>query len=176
MSDRPSFPLRHRMFRALFTLAWLVLARWTPPMMRSWRNAILRLFGAQVDRSALVYGSVQIWYPPHLEMTAGSTLGPGVICYCMAPIRIGQGAVVSQRSHLCAGTHDVDDPKLPLLARPIYIGDGAWIAAEAFVGPGVTVGPGAVLGARGVATKNLEAGAIYAGNPARLLRRRGDPR
>ncbi|WP_233280616.1 putative colanic acid biosynthesis acetyltransferase [Devosia rhizoryzae] len=141
-------------------------------MMRGWRNLILRLFGARIHPSALVYGSVQVWYPPNLKMAAGSTLGPGVICYCMAQISIGRGAVVSQRSHLCGGTHDVDDPDFPLLALPITIGDGAWIAAEAFVGPGVTVGASAVLGARGVATKDLEPGGVYAGNPARLLRRR----
>ncbi|MGH6957429.1 MAG: hypothetical protein ACREEW_12265, partial [Caulobacteraceae bacterium] len=59
-----------------------------------------------------------------------------------------------------------------LVARPIEIGPRAWIAAEAFVGPGVTVGEGAVLGARGVAMRDLEPWTIYAGNPATPLRRR----
>src|SRR5690606_13305541 len=93
-------------------------------------------------------------------------------CYSMASIRIGADAVVSQRAHLCAGTHDVDDPHFQLKAMPIEIGAGAWVATEAFVGPGVVIGRGAVLGARGVTVKNLDSWGIYAGNPARFIRSR----
>lgn len=176
MREAASFSLRHRLLRAAFMLTWLVLARWTPPVMRRWRTLILRLFGAQIHSRAQVYGSAQVWYPPNLNMAAKSTLGPGVICYCVAPVSIGERAVVSQRSHLCAGTHGIDDPDFPLRALPINVGADAWIAAEAFVGPGVTVGARAVLGARGVTVKDLEAGGVYAGNPARLIRRRGAER
>ncbi|UWU72837.1 hypothetical protein N2602_30970 [Bradyrhizobium sp. NC92] len=87
-------------------------------------------------------------------------------------ISIEPFALVSQRAHLCAGTHDVDDPDFRLVTKPIHIGRNAWVAAEAFVGPGVTVPRNAVLGARAVAMKDLEEGKIYAGNPARLLRSR----
>ena len=90
----------------------------------------------------------------------------------MAPIRIGANAVISQRAHLCAGTHDIDDAHFQLKAMPIDIGAAAWVATEAFVGPGVVVGEGAVLGARGVTVKDLEAWSVYAGNPARFIRLR----
>jgi putative colanic acid biosynthesis acetyltransferase WcaF len=101
-----------------------------------------------------------------------STLGPGAICYCIAPVTLGPFALVSQRAHLCTGTHDVDDPHFQLVARPITIGPRAWVAAESFVGPGVTLGEGAVLGARGVAMRDLVPWTIHAGNPARELRKR----
>ncbi|HEY9346516.1 MAG TPA: putative colanic acid biosynthesis acetyltransferase, partial [Inquilinus sp.] len=101
-----------------------------------------------------------------------AVIAPGVTCYNVDPITIGDFAVVSQGAHLCTGTHDVDDARFPLRARPIVIEAQAWVAAEAFVGPGVTVGEGAVLGARGVAFRDLDAWMIYAGNPARKLRER----
>ncbi|WEK05685.1 MAG: putative colanic acid biosynthesis acetyltransferase [Candidatus Devosia phytovorans] len=167
-----SFSLRHRLLRALWGVTWLLLARWTPPVARRWRIALLNLFGARVSSEANVYASVAVWYPPHLSMDGGATLGPGVQCYCMDRVHIGRGAVVSLRAFLCGGTHDVDDADFQLVTRPIHIGDHAWIAAEAFVGPGVTVGPGAVLGARGVATRELDAWTVYVGNPARAVRRR----
>ena len=105
-------------------------------------------------------------------MDAYSCLGPKVNCYNMATIAIGKYATVSQGAHLCAGTHDVDDPNHQLQAEPITIGANAWIAAEAFVGPGVTVGPSSVLGARAVTFRDLESEMIYIGNPATPIRRR----
>jgi putative colanic acid biosynthesis acetyltransferase WcaF len=104
-----------------------------------------------------------------------AVLGPRVICYSMAEISLGEYVVVSQGAHLCAGTHNIDDPSFQLLARPIVIGCGAWIAAEAFVGPGVTVGEGAVLGARGCAMRDLDPWTVYSGNPATPRRQRKKP-
>lgn len=168
----PSFSRTNRLLRAAWGLAWFFLAAWTPPPLHPWRVMLLNLFGANVHRSAHVYGSTRIWFPPHLTMEADSCLGPRVNCYCMAPIRLQNGAIVSQGAHLCAGTHALDDEHFQLVVRPITLGDGAWIAAEAFVGPGVTVGSNAVVGARAVLVKNAEANMIYAGNPAQCIRRR----
>jgi putative colanic acid biosynthesis acetyltransferase WcaF len=85
---------------------------------------------------------------------------------------MGPYALVSQDAELCAGTHDIDDDYFQLVARPITLGRRSWIAAGAFVGPGVTVGDGAVLGARAVTVKSLAPLTVYAGNPARPLRAR----
>jgi putative colanic acid biosynthesis acetyltransferase WcaF len=90
----------------------------------------------------------------------------------MDRVTIGAFAVISQGAQLCGGTHLVDSPDFQLVTRPIAVGAHAWIAADAFVGPGVRVGEGAVLGARAVAFRDLEPWTIYAGNPARPLRTR----
>jgi putative colanic acid biosynthesis acetyltransferase WcaF len=168
----PSFSLSHRFFRACWNLIWITLASWTPPPLHKWRILLLRLFGAKVDWSCHVYGSVRVWYPPNLEMATRAALGPRADCYAMSRITLGNRAIVSQGAHLCGGTHDLDDPHFQLYALPIHIGADAWIAAEAFVGPGVNVGQGAVLGARGVAFRDLEAWTVYAGNPAQKIRKR----
>lgn len=168
----PSFSLRHRLFRAAWMATWCLLAAWTPPPLHAWRRALLVAFGAKLHPSARVYGSARIWYPPHLRMEAHACLGPGVLCYCMAPITIGERAIVSQRAHLCAGTHDIHDPEFQLVTRPIDIGARAWVAAEAFIGPGARVAEGAVIGARAVLFGETVPYGVYAGNPARLLRQR----
>ena len=90
----------------------------------------------------------------------------------MGRVTIGAYAVVSQGAHLCAGTHDVEDAAFQLVARPIVIGARAWVAAEAFVGPGVTIGEGAVLGARACAMRDVAAWTICSGNPASVIRAR----
>jgi len=105
-------------------------------------------------------------------MGAASCLADGVDCYCVAPVRLLARAVVSQRSFLCTATHDYTDPAFPLVARAIVVGEGAWVAAEAFIGPGVTVGDGAVVAARAVVTKDVAAWTVVGGNPAKFLKAR----
>lgn len=169
---RPSFSLGNRLSRVGWGLCWLLLARWTPPPLHRWRCMLLRLWGAEIGRGARIYGSVRIWHPANLEVGDGSVLGPRVRCYNQGRITIGRSVVVSQDASLCASTHDVVDPVFPLRLRPIRIEDHAWVAAEAFVGPGVQVGTGAVLGARGVAMRNLAPWTFFSGNPAQPLKPR----
>jgi putative colanic acid biosynthesis acetyltransferase WcaF len=158
--------------RVLWDVTWILLAAWTPPQFRRWRNILLRLFGANIAPTAMVYASARIWWPRNLMMAAHSCLGRGAICYNMAPVSLGEYCVVSQRAHLCAGTHDIESEDFRLIAKPIVFGAWSWIAAEAFVGPGVTVSEGAVLGARAVAFNDLTPWTVYAGNPAQPLKQR----
>jgi putative colanic acid biosynthesis acetyltransferase WcaF len=133
---------------------------------------LLRLFGAKIHPGAAVASSIRVWLPRNLELGPRATLGPGVDCYNMAPIKIGARSVVSQRAFLCAGTHDITDEKFPLRVRPIIIGDDVWVASEAFVGPGVCIGDGCVLGARGCAFEDLNEWTVYRGNPATIVKQR----
>jgi putative colanic acid biosynthesis acetyltransferase WcaF len=167
-----SFTLSNRLYRIAWAVTWKVLASWTPPAFFRWRRLLLILFGAKLAPTARVYPSASIWSPANLEMAAYACLGPASHAYSMAPIIIGENALVSQGGQLIAGTHDIEDPLFQLQARSITLGARVWIAAEAFVGPGVIVGEGAVLGARGCAFKNLEPWTVYAGNPARAIKPR----
>jgi putative colanic acid biosynthesis acetyltransferase WcaF len=153
-------------------LVWGLLAAWTPPPLHRWRVFLLNLFGAKVHPNCHVYGASRIWRPDRLRMASRASLGPGANCYCIAQITLGERAIVSQGATLCTGTHDVNDPQFQLLAWPIVLEADAWVAAQAFVGPGVTMGQGAVLGARAVAFKDLEPWTIYAGNPCVALKPR----
>jgi putative colanic acid biosynthesis acetyltransferase WcaF len=166
------FTLANKLERVLWRLVWGLLARATPPQLAAWRRFLLRLFGARVGPGAKVYGSVRIWLPRHLELGEGALVGPGAELYNQGRIAIGPHCVISQRAFLCASTHSTSDPAFALEARPIALGRGCWVAAEAFVGPGVTMGDGAVLAARGALFEDAEAMGIYRGNPAVLLGQR----
>jgi putative colanic acid biosynthesis acetyltransferase WcaF len=168
----PSFSLSNRAQRAAWIITWLLLASWTPRQLPPWRRFLLRTFGASMSGNADVRGSARVWFPPHLVMEDGALIGPRVNCYNMAPVSLGSGALVSQGAHLCAGSHDISSPVFQLIARPISLGPKVWVAAEAFVGPGVRIGEGAVLGARAAAFRNLEPWTVYSGNPAQALRPR----
>lgn len=168
----PSFTLKNRAIRATWNVVWFLAASWTPPFMHRWRRMLLIIFGAKMGCPSDVRGSARVWFPPLLELHDGALVAERVICYNQAKVVIGRCALVSQGAHLCAGTHNIDDPDFQLVAKPISIGEHAWIATEAFVGPGVTIGNYAVLGARGVTFKNVEETMVFIGNPARYVRKR----
>ena len=72
------------------------------------------------------------------------------------------------------GTHLIEDPSRRAgryIAEPINIGNGCWIGAGVTILPGVTIGDGTVIGAGAVVTSNCENNSIYAGVPAKLIRR-----
>lgn len=162
----PTFSLGNRLRRLAWTVAWALLARWTPPGAHRWRVALLRSFGARVSWRAYVYPSARIWAPWNLRIDDEGTLARRVDCYNIAPVAIGRRAVVSQGAHLCTGTHDHRRPEFPLVARPIDLGERSWVCAGAMVGPGVRVGAGAILGLGAVTTRDLSPWTVYAGNPA----------
>lgn len=107
--------------------------------------------------------------PWNVEIGDWSALGEDVLVYSLGKVRIGASVTLSYRSHVCAGTHDLNDPKLPLLKSPVSIEDGVWVGTEAFIGPGVTVMQGAVVGARAVVVKDVQPLQIVAGNPAHVI-------
>lgn len=167
-----SFSLGNRLMRALWMIAWLVLCRFTPPPLHAWRRLVLRAFGARIASGARVHASVSVWLPANLELGENALIGPGVRLYNQGRIVIGARTVISQRAHICASTHDLRDPLFQLVLRPVTIGQQCWVAAEAFVGPGVTMHDGAVLGARGALFEDAVAGGVYTGNPAAFVKDR----
>ncbi len=168
----PAFSAANKLERVVWRLTWLVLARWTPPLLAPWRRFLLRLFGAKIGGGAKVYGSARIWLPRHLDLGEGVIVGPGAELYNQGLITVVAFSVVSQRAFLCASTHRTSDAAFELVLCPISLGRGCWVAAEAFVGPGVTMADGAVLGARGALFDDAAAMGIYRGNPAALVRQR----
>ena len=148
------------------------LFRFSPRILFGWRNFLLRLFGAQIGRHVHIYNSAQIYFPWNLEVGDWSAIGEQAYIYNLGTVQIGSRVTISQRAHLCAGTHDYTDPSLPLQKPPIVIEDQAWICADAFVGPGVTVGEGALVGARAVAIKDVKPWQVVVGNPAKSIKQR----
>ncbi len=175
MEGGASFSRSNRISRAIWGVVWIVFASWTPAFAWPWRRFLLHLFGAEVAKVCDVRGSARVWYPPNLVLGHRALIGPRVNCYNMAKIEVGEYALVSQGAHLCAGNHDIDDPDFQLISAPITLKSRSWVAAEAFVGPGVTLGEGSVLGARAVALRDLEPWTLYVGNPASMRRTRARP-
>jgi putative colanic acid biosynthesis acetyltransferase WcaF len=170
--NKPDFP--DRIWRAAWTVVWYLLFKITPIPMHRWRCFLLRLFGADISSTARPYPSARIWAPWNLTMEDGSCLGSESDCYNVAHVILSRNCIVSQKAYLCTASHDIRDPGFPLTGAPIIIGEGAWVASAAFVGPGVTIGDSAVVAACAVVSRSVEPSAIVAGNPADRIGTRTD--
>lgn len=128
------------------------------------------LFGQVGDDLSIVpafhcdYGR-QIFLGHRVYMNAGC-----VLLDC-ATITIGDDVLIGPGVQLITATHPLDyQTRVSGLeyAKPITIGQGAWLGAGAIVLPGITIGPRAVIGAGAVVTRDIPEGAVAVGNPARI--------
>ncbi len=157
--------------RILWGIGWIVF-RLSPRPCYGFRRLLLRCFGAQIGSNVNVSPTARIYFPWMLQVGDFASIGDDVYLYNLGVLSIGPRATISQRAHLCGGSHDYTVPSMPLLRLPITVEADAWVCADAFVGPDVTVREGAVVGARAAVFKDVEPWTVVGGNPARVIKLR----
>jgi putative colanic acid biosynthesis acetyltransferase WcaF len=166
--QRGASPLKE----SLWVLVSLVLFRLCPFSVSPLKRKVLRAFGARIGNNVTIKPQVKITFP--WKLTIGNHVWLGEECWLLnlERITIENNVCISQRAFLCTGSHDYKLSSFDLITKPIVVKNGAWLGAGCWVGPGVTVGADSVLTAGSVATKDLEAGGIFRGDPAVFLRPR----
>jgi putative colanic acid biosynthesis acetyltransferase WcaF len=84
----------------------------------------------------------------------------------LAPVVIESNVCISQRAFLCTGSHNFRAENFDLIVKPITIRAGSWIAALAFIAPGVEIGEGSMVAAATVVSENVPPKSQVRGNPA----------
>ena len=169
---RSPWSIGQRMKMVAWELCWLVLCRWTPKPFNPWRLFVLKLFGASLKGTPFVHQRAKIHAPWNLTLKHRACLGDGAPAYSLGKIILGTGCTVAQEAYLCAGTHDFNDPSLPLVVGNVRVGTNAFLGARAFVLPSVSIGKNSIVGACSVVTKDVAEKTVVAGNPARWIRDR----
>jgi putative colanic acid biosynthesis acetyltransferase WcaF len=163
--------------RFAWALVQSTLFRCSPRPWHGFRARLLKLFGADIPdpSQVVIFPTATVVFPARLALAPRSMVGPRVAIYNLAQVSLQRGANVSQNCHLCAGTHDYSRWGMPLVAKPIVIGENAWLGADVFVGPGVRIGRLGVIGARSVVVKDMPESSVCAGNPCKVIKPRPDP-
>jgi putative colanic acid biosynthesis acetyltransferase WcaF len=155
-----------RMKEILWFLVRWVFFDTSLPWPSSLRCALLRLFGARVGRGVVIRAKVNVTFPWRLSVGDHVWIGEEVLILSLAPVTLEDSVCISQRAFLCTGSHDTRRPSFDLVTKPITIRQGAWVAAQVFVGPGTEIGSGAVVLAGSVVSKQVPPGVMVRGNPA----------
>ncbi len=126
------------------------------------RSTILRRFGARVGQRVVLRSGLNISFPWRLDIGDHVWIGEGVQILSLAEVRIESHVCVSQGAFLCTGSHDYRDPYFGLITKTILLRKGCWVAARAFVGPGVEIGCQSVCAAGAVVTKSVPSHRVVA--------------
>jgi putative colanic acid biosynthesis acetyltransferase WcaF len=144
----------------------------SPQFMYSWRNFLLRIFGAKIGKGVKIRSTSRITYPWNISLGDNVWIGDNVVLYSLGKINISNHAVISQKCYLCAASHDYSKVSFPIFSDPIFISEEVWLCTDVFVGPGVKIGSGTVVGARSSVFKSLPSMKVCFGSPVRIVRSR----
>ncbi|GIE95365.1 acyltransferase [Paractinoplanes rishiriensis] len=114
------------------------------------------------------------------ELRAGRDCTMNPYTVIRGSIVLGDAVRIGAHTSLLGFNHTMTDPDVevhrqPLTSRGIRIGDDVWIGSHVVILDGVTVGDRAVVAAGAVVTRDVPAGAVVGGNPARILKWRVPP-
>jgi maltose O-acetyltransferase len=141
------------------------------------RARLLRQLLASVGEGVVVQPPLRCDYGTQVTIGAHTFINYDCVMLDGAPITIGAYCQLATRVQLLTATHPVDPEPRRVgweYAEPITIADNVWLAGGAIVLPGVSIGRDTVVGAGAVVTRDLPAGVVAVGNPARIVREIGE--
>lgn len=145
------------------------------PQFRQLRGHLYGLGMKARGRRFEVSNGVYIWGLENLSVGDDVYIAPGVTVICPEQVVIGDGVMLSPGVVVDSGNHLWREGRYQRHEselRPISIGAGTWIAANATVVAGATIGTGVLVAANSVVTNDVPDGAVVGGVPARVLRHR----
>ena len=134
------------------------------------RVAFLRAFGAKIGRGVVVRANVNISFPWRLSIGDYVWIGEDVGILSLAQVTIESNVCISQRAYLCTGSHEFLREDFKLKVAPVNVRSGAWVAAAAFIAPGVEIGARSVVSAGSVVFDNVAPATLVRGNPALVVK------
>lgn len=167
--------IAHLRYRLVNALAGCMPDFWSG----AFRSRLYRLAGFNVGSHVNIHGNVELvsvlpGFYQKLSIKQGVTVGVHVAITLDAPVTIGENVSLGPHVRIYTGSHSIGPGSrrmlMDVLLRPVTIEDGAWIAAEARLLPGVTVGRGSIVAAGSVVTEDVPPNTYVEGNPARVVR------
>ncbi len=136
-----------------------------------YRKALAELLGSESD--AFITPPFQCDYGHNLRLGKAVYFNFNCVVLDVAEVTIGDHVLIGPCVQIYTATHPMDAPTRRSgfeSARPITIGDDAWIGGSAVICPGVTIGARSVIGAGSVVSRDVPADVFAAGNPCRVVR------
>ena len=136
------------------------------------RKLFSQLIGKPVDDSFLLFPPFTTDCGKNIHLGKRIFINSGCRFQDQGGITIGDDTLIGHNVVLATLNHNLQPEKRAnLIPAPIKIGKRVWIGSNSTILPGITIGDNAVIGAGCVVTKDVPAGMVVAGNPARIIKR-----
>ena len=137
------------------------------------RDRLLRELLKACGEGVHVRPPFRLEYGTGVSIGARTFLNYDCLMLDVAPVTVGADCQVASRVQFITATHPID-PHVRRIgwetAKPITVGDNVWLSSGVILCPGVTIGDDTVVGAGAVVTRDLPAGVVAMGVPARPVR------
>lgn len=131
--------------------------------------------GAALDRGVVLLCSGPATGSPKIVIGRGTYINRNTMLDATESLVIGRECAIGPGCYLTDHDHgfapDTAPLALPMLSKPTRLEDRVWLGANVIVLKGVTIGTGSVIGAGSVVTRDVPAGSVAVGNPARVIRK-----
>lgn len=136
------------------------------------RNAIFRIAGVRIGPNSTIHVGCRFYQPAGVSIAEDTSVGDRCFLDGRAPLTIGSHTSIASQVLIYNAEHDVNDEWFTPREEPVSIGDYVFIGPRAVILPGVSIGRGAVVAAGAVVTRDVEAGAVVGGVPAKKITQR----
>ena len=139
------------------------------PRSEKQKKALDDLFKGNYPETLGIFTPFQIDFP--LQMTFGKNvfINHSFTAMSIGGITLGDNVQIGPHVTIVTDNHDFQNRNI-LKCKSVNIGNNVWIGAGVSIMPGVTIGEKAVIAGGAVVTKDVPAGAIVGGNPARVIK------
>lgn len=135
-----------------------------------WLKPLFKKLGKKVN----IQSHVRIEGWNNISIGDNSGIGRGSHLSAFAEIKIGNNVMIGEElliittNHGISASHSMID--MPMVPKPVKIGDNVWIGSRVTILSGVTIGNNVVIGAGAVVTTSFSSDCIIGGVPAKLIR------
>lgn len=130
------------------------------------------LYGMKIGKNTHLQMGLRVYAPWKIKIGSNCSIGHDSFLDGRRGIDIGNNVDIAGRVQIITLGHDVDDPEYKTLGAAVHIENHASIFTGASILPGRVVAEGSVIALGAVVTKNTEPWTVYAGNPAKKIRKR----
>ncbi len=145
----------------------------------NWNCEISKMGGNIIigENSSIDFGAILRAYGGEIFIGSNCSINPYCILYGHGGLKIGNGVRIAAHTIIIPANHIYTDPSIEIrlqgeTKKGITILDDVWIGAGARILDGVTIGKGAIIAAGSVVNRYCEPYGVYAGVPAKLVKRR----
>lgn len=133
------------------------------------RRFFYRLGGVEIGSGSTLHMGARFYNPWNIKVGEDSIIGEGAVLDGRNKLTIGNHVDIASEVMIYNAQHNIKDPNFRAISAPVSIEDYVFIGPRAIILPGITIKKGAVVGAGAVVTKDVEAGVIVGGVPAKQI-------